>query len=70
MKLTLTATIEGRRLNQRTMIPIRTFPVTIPYGSTLENAFYYPGPIWHGSDWIKTQGRTRQDRRCYRQGVG
>jgi hypothetical protein len=37
MKLTLTATIEGRKLNQRTLIPMRTFPVTIPYGSTLEN---------------------------------
>lgn len=37
MKLTLTATIEGRKLNQRTLIPLRTFSVTIPYGSTLEN---------------------------------
>jgi hypothetical protein len=37
MKLTLTATIEGRKLNQRTLTPLRTFPVTIPYGSTIEN---------------------------------
>jgi hypothetical protein len=36
MKLTLTATIEVRKLNQRTLTPLRTFPVTIPYGSTIE----------------------------------
>ena len=23
-------------------------------GNHKEIAFYYPGPIWHGSDWIKT----------------
>jgi hypothetical protein len=37
MKLTLTATIEARKLNKRTLAALNTFPVTIPYGSTLEN---------------------------------
>ena len=37
MKLTMTATIEAHKLNKRTLARVNTFPVTIPYGSTLDD---------------------------------
>ncbi len=66
MKLTLTSTIEARRLNKRTLAAVNTFPVTIPYGSTIENIkeagevtqFTYLGELYDcPTDRLKTSSR-------------
>jgi len=66
MKLTVTATIEARKLNKRTLAAVNTYPVTIPYGSTLENIkeagdetqFFYLGDLYDcPTDRLKAASR-------------